>query len=97
LLAIAYDRVKGGLDSRMVGWGVKAFEKLLIRPTYPGFSVEVRDVEQPPAAFFEEKAAHVVVAKLASRKSGQRGCEHGAPVQSGVSGRDVVEDKILLS
>ena len=55
----------------------------LIRPTYPGFPVEVGGVEQLRAAFFERKPHARSWLVLRNRKSGQRWCEHGAPVRSG--------------
>jgi hypothetical protein len=52
------------------------------RPTYPGFPVEIDGVEQHHAAFFERKPHAWSRLVLRSRKSGQRWCEHGAPVWS---------------
>src|SRR5271165_2081966 len=52
------------------------------RPTYPGFPVEIRGVEQLHAAFFERKPHMRSWLVMRSRKSGQRWCEHGAPVRS---------------
>ena len=50
------------------------------RPTYPGFPVGIGGVEQLHAAFFERKPHAWSRLVLRSRKSGQRWCEHGAPV-----------------
>jgi hypothetical protein len=52
------------------------------RPTYPGFPVEDGRVERLRAAFFERKPHAWSRLVLCSRKSGQRWCEHGAPVWS---------------
>jgi hypothetical protein len=56
------------------------------RPTYPGFPVEVRGVEQLHTAFFKRKPHARSSLRLRSRKSGQRRCEHGAPRRSCLSG-----------
>jgi hypothetical protein len=52
------------------------------RPTYPGFPVKVCGVEQERAAFLERKPHTRSWPVLLGRKSGQRWCEHGAPVRS---------------
>jgi hypothetical protein len=52
------------------------------RPTYPGFPVGVAGVEQDHAVFFEGKPHARSWLVLLSRKSGQRWCEHGAPLRS---------------
>src|ERR1700722_11349637 len=51
-----------------------------LRPTYPGFPVQVGGVEQLRAAFFERKPHTWSWLVQRSRKSGQRWCERRAPV-----------------
>jgi hypothetical protein len=65
------------------------------RPTYPGFPVEVRGVEQLHTAFFKRKPHARSSLRLRSRKSGQRWCEHGAPRRSFLSGGFVCPDGIV--
>ena len=52
------------------------------RPTLPGFPVEVGGVEHLHTAFFKRKPHARSSLMLRDRKSGQRWCEHGAPLQS---------------